>query len=293
MDDVIGYLLLGVIAILAVVLLILVLRTFKTPEKGTQDVAGITEKAVELGGRITMLATNISSIQKDMGEITRIGETLSRTQEEIRKVLGSDRARGAFGEKLLKVELDNLLPRGYHENYEIDGNRVEYAIDMGNGMVLPIDAKFPSDMDEKNVKRKMKDKIKDVSDKYIKPGKTTDYTVLYVPTEDLFAEIIKNSDVMEYANDRKVMFASPTTVFYIITMIKEGLIARVMPEKFETLRNNIERLQSTYTKFESEHKKLVGHVRDAHNKISVVEDERDRLSRDIINCKYLTEKKEE
>ena len=293
MDDAIGYLLLGVMAILAVVLLILVLRMFKTPEKGTQDVAGIAEKAVELGGQITMLATNISNIQKDMGEITRIGETLSRTQEDIRKVLGSDRARGAFGEKLLKVELDNLLPQGYHANYEIDGNMVEFAIDMGNGVVLPIDAKFPSDMDEKNVKRKMKDKIKDVSDKYIKPGKTTDYAVLYVPIETVFAEIIKNSDVMEYANDRKVMFASPTTVFYIITMIKEGLIARVMPEKFELLRNNIETLRATYATFEETHNTLIKHVRDAYSNINDVEKCKEKLSKNIDGCKELTETEEE
>ena len=160
-----------------------------------------------------LVSKQLDSVQQGLGEM----KNLAADAKSLRNALINVKERGTYGEvRLEKLLSDILAPGQYEMNVEIGHNkRVEFAIKLpGNGdnpIYLPIDSKFPIEdynrlldagdkpaIDE--ARRALAQRIrifaKDIYDKYIMPPKTTDFALMFLPTEGLYAEVVQNASLL-------------------------------------------------------------------------------------------------
>lgn len=189
----------------------------------------------------------LQSVQEGLGEM----KTLATDVGGLKKVLSNVKLRGGIGEIQLEMLLEQILaPEQYEANVQTKKNSsdlVEFAIklpggdDAGSTVWLPIDAKFPKDIYEQlleayeegepdNVKaarKKMETTIKkmakDISDKYLDPPNTTDFGIMFLPFESIYAEVTRNSDLLEnLRHDYNISVAGPTNLAVILNGLHMG-----------------------------------------------------------------------
>jgi DNA recombination protein RmuC len=192
-----------------------------------------------------LINERLEAVHKGLGEM----QNLANGVGDLKKVLTNVKTRGTFGEVQLGVILEQFLsPEQYVKNEHPDDDRkvVEFAIKLpgknsdGEAVLLPIDSKFPIedyqrlldaydnqiDMIEhigKQFENSVKKCAKDISEKYIKPPKTTDFAILFVPTEGLYAEILRRPGFMEMLQqDFRVIIVGPTNLVALLNSLQMG-----------------------------------------------------------------------
>lgn len=190
------------------------------------------------------VSDRLEQVHKGLGEM----QTLASGVGDLKKVLSNIKTRGILGEIQLGSILEQILsPEQYEENVKTraSGNeRVEFAVKMpGSGddfVYLPIDAKFPGDTYEalmnayetgdkalvdaasKNLENAVKKAAKDIHDKYIEPPYTTDFAIMFLPFEGLYAEVVKSGLTEKLQRDYKVNIAGPTTMAALLNSLQMG-----------------------------------------------------------------------
>lgn len=190
------------------------------------------------------VSDRLEQVHKGLGEM----QTLASGVGDLKKVLSNVKTRGILGEIQLGSILEQILsPEQYEENVKTraSGNeRVEFAVKMpGSGddfVYLPIDAKFPGDTYEalmnayetgdkalvdaasKNLENAVKKAAKDIHDKYIEPPYTTDFAIMFLPFEGLYAEVVKSGLTEKLQRDYKVNIAGPTTMAALLNSLQMG-----------------------------------------------------------------------
>ena len=176
-------------------------------------------------------------------------QSLSCGVDELRRVLSNVKVRGTWGEMQLGNILKDILDRArYVENAEVrphSGLRVEYALRLPGQreqeVLLPIDAKFPledyqrlqqareagdtqaADAAAKQLERRLKSEAKDICEKYICPPYSTDFAVMYLPSEGLFAEALALPGLAEELQLKfRVCVAGPTTLAALVNSLQLG-----------------------------------------------------------------------
>jgi len=168
-----------------------------------------------LGASFRVVNEQLARVHKGLGEM----QTLAANVGDLKKVLTNVKTRGVWGEVRLRALLEqSLAPGQYIENAQVEpgsAERVEFAIRLpaqeGDGLLLPIDSKFPqedylrlveaSDAGDREavekcavqLERAVTEQAKKISDKYIKPPQTVDFAILFLPVESLYAEVIRRS----------------------------------------------------------------------------------------------------
>lgn len=240
------------------------------------------------------LLSELNHVTEAVGEI----KTMSREVGALRNALTNVKMRGIIGEVVLgNLISDILTPDQYITNAVIkEGSRdsVEYAIRMpGKGeetVLLPVDSKFPLDdyrtikeaMDEgqkekllqarKNLKAKVKAFAKDIHDKYIEVPKTTDFGIMFLPTESLYAEIADLGIMEEIQREYHIVLVSPSTFQALLNALQMGfhsvsiekksaeitvLLFRVK-KQFDAFADTLSKTQSSLNKASDDLEKLVG-----------------------------------
>ncbi len=193
----------------------------------------------------SMVAERLENVQSGLGEMKELAVGVG----DLKRVLTNVRARGSMGETQCGAQLDQILsPDQYIRNAIIkEGSReaVEFAIRIPNGdqpeMLLPIDVKFPKEdwerleealdhgaADEIAAARKclattVKNEAKKISEKYIDPPRTTPFAIMYVPTEGLFAEVIRVPGLIDDLQTHfQVSVAGPTNFVAILNSLQMG-----------------------------------------------------------------------
>ncbi len=193
------------------------------------------------------VSTQLTEVQKGLGEM----QVLASDVGSLKKVLSNVKMRGGFGEIQLSLLLEQLLsPDQYESNVKVKpgaGEIVEFAIKLPGRMegsshvYLPVDAKFPKDVYEHlqhaydhgatqeieqakktlfNTVRKM---ASDISTKYIDPPHTTDFAILFLPFEGIFAEVVREASLLEEIQHKyKVIVTGPTTLGAILNSLQMG-----------------------------------------------------------------------
>lgn len=190
------------------------------------------------------VSDRLEQVHKGLGEM----QTLASGVGDLKKVLSNVKTRGILGEIQLGSILEQILsPEQYEENVKTRANgneRVEFAVKMpGSGddfVYLPIDAKFPGDTYEalmnayetgdkalvdaasKNLENAVKKAAKDIHDKYIEPPYTTDFAIMFLPFEGLYAEVVKSGLTEKLQRDYKVNIAGPTTMAALLNSLQMG-----------------------------------------------------------------------
>ena len=199
-----------------------------------------------LGESFRLVSERLEQVHQGLGEM----QALAAGVGDLRRVLGNVKVRGTFGEAQLGSLLEQvLLPDQYAVNAVTrpgSGERVDYAVRLpgrgdGAAVWLPIDAKFPAEDYERlqaaqdlgdalaveEAARALESRIKlearSIRDKYIEPPHTTDFAILFVPSESLFAEILRRPGLVDMLNrERRVVIAGPTTLFAMLNTLQMG-----------------------------------------------------------------------
>jgi DNA recombination protein RmuC len=211
-----------------------------------EKLEGTLEK--RLGESFKLVSERLELVHKGLGEM----QTLASGVGDLKKVLTNVKTRGTWGEFAVGNLLDQVLsPDQYAANVvtkEGSDERVEFAIrlpgrDEGENEVvwLPIDAKFPKEDYERLVdaadrgdsaaieeagrqlETRIKNSARDICDKYLNPPKTTDFALMYLPTEGLYAEVVRRPGLVEnIQREHRVVVAGPTTFAALLNSLQMG-----------------------------------------------------------------------
>ena len=203
-----------------------------------------------LGESFKLVSERLEQVHKGLGEM----QTLAAGVGDLKKVLGNVKTRGTWGEVQLDALLEQLLTaEQYGRNVATrpgSGERVEFAIRLPGREVgrpdappvwLPIDAKFPLedyqrllDAQErvdplavetaaKALESRLRDEAKKIRDKYVEPPHTTDFAILYLPTEGLYAEALRRPALADaLQRDYRITLAGPTTLAALLNSLQMG-----------------------------------------------------------------------
>ncbi len=248
----------------------------------------------KLSDSFQLVSQRLEQVYKGLGEM----QTLAAGVGDLKKVLSNVKTRGVLGEIQLGAILEQMLaPEQYATNVATKKGsqaNVEYAVRLpgsdGTPVWLPIDAKFPLDAYEqllnaydsadalqveaavKQLRTRVKGFAKDVQSKYIDPPGTTDFAILFVPVEGLYAELVRAGMVEELQREYKVTLAGPTTMSALLNSLQMGfrtlaiqkrsgevwkVLGKVKSE-FDTFAAVLKNTQSRLQKANEELDKLVG-----------------------------------
>ncbi len=200
-----------------------------------------------LGESFKQVADRLEQVHKGLGEM----QLLAKDVGSLNRVLTNVKTRGLFGEVQLAGLLEQVFtPEQYATNVETvpdSGARVEFAIrlpgrrDDGAPLWLPIDAKFPREDYErlvdaqeradpvaveasaKAIESRLRAEARTIREKYIAPPHTTDFGIMFVPTEGLYAEALRRPGLMEsLQREHKVVLAGPTTLLATLNSLQMG-----------------------------------------------------------------------
>ncbi|MFI4928903.1 MAG: DNA recombination protein RmuC [Burkholderiales bacterium] len=209
-----------------------------------------------LGESFKLVAERLEQVHKGLGEM----QGLARDVGSLSRVLTNVKTRGVFGEVQLAGLLDQVFtPEQYATNViTVPGRKesVEFAIRLpgqrsdGVPMWLPIDAKFPREDYErlvdaheradpvaaegaaKAIDTRLRLEAKTIREKYLAPPHTTDYAILFVPTEGLYAEALRRPGLVEaMQREHKVMLAGPTTLLATLTSLQMGFRTMALQQR--------------------------------------------------------------
>ena len=190
-----------------------------------------------------LVSERLEQVYKGLGEMQNLASGVG----DLKKVLSNVKNRGILGEIQLGAILEQILaPEQYEENAKTTSGseRVEFAIklpgDDDSIVYLPIDAKFPGDTYNhlmeayetgdkdliaaagKNLETAIKKAAKDIHEKYVEPPQTTDFGIMFLPFEGLYAEVVRRGMVEDLQREYKVNIAGPTTMAALLNSLQMG-----------------------------------------------------------------------
>jgi DNA recombination protein RmuC len=200
-----------------------------------------------LGQSFELVGRQLESVQKGLGEMQNLAQDVGG----LKKVLGNVKMRGGIGEVQLGMLLEQILaPEQYAENVKTkprSRESVEFAIrlpgrdDTGSIVWLPVDAKFPKDKYEylleaydsgdpalieeaqKNLEDTVRRMARDINEKYLSPPETTDFGIMFLPFEGIYAEVVRRTALLEELQTRyKVIVTGPTTLAALLNSLQMG-----------------------------------------------------------------------
>jgi len=214
-----------------------------------------SELEKRLGESFRTVSEQLDRVHKGLGEM----QTLATGVGDLKKVLSNVKTRGILGEVQLGMLLDQFLsPAQYESNVAVkqgSAERVEFAIrlpgrDEGDAVLMPIDAKFPQEDylrlveasehgDAEALKAagdaleaRVKACAKTIHDKYINPPVTTDTAILFLPTEGLFAEVLRRPGLLEQLqHEYQVSIAGPTTLTSLLSAFQMGFRSLALQQR--------------------------------------------------------------
>ncbi len=216
----------------------------------------------------------LQSVYKSLGEMRELAGGVS----ELQRVLTNVKARGTWAE----VQLGNILEQTltaeqYSQNVSVRNNRelVEYAVKIpsrdedGTFVWLPIDSKFPqedyvrlcdaaekadkeaTEAAAKALERTLRNEAKTIADLYIEVPKTTDFAILFLPTEGLYAEVLRRPGLMEdLQNKYRVMVCGPTTITAFLNTLRIGFRTVALDKRAAEVWKVLGAAKAQYDKFE-------------------------------------------
>ncbi|MBN1613379.1 MAG: DNA recombination protein RmuC [Deltaproteobacteria bacterium] len=237
-----------------------------------EKLQGTLEK--RLGESFRQVSERMEQVYRGLGEM----QVLAAGVGDLKRVLTNVKTRGTWGEVQLGAMLEQVLAA---DQYDVNvatrdgGERVEFAIklpgrsdDKEEIVWLPVDAKFPledyqrlTDAQEKadaptaeTAARQLESRIKqcaaDIGNKYLNPPRTTDFGILFLPTEGLFAEVIGRRGLAEYVQrEHRVMIAGPTTLWSLLNSLQMGFRTLAIEKRSSEVWNLLSAVKTEWTKY--------------------------------------------
>jgi len=235
----------------------------------------------------------LSEVYKSMGEVNAIAKGMG----DIKSVFAGVKSRGVWGEVQLNKLLDDFLAPGqYRKDVRIgEDGIVEFAVcfkgEEGRQMLLPIDSKLPMDRymrvvrneesgDKEKLLKAKKELVaavlgeaKKINEKYIRPPETTNFAVMFLPSESLYLEIIKLGMVEQLQSMWNIMVASPSTLCALLTSFQTGFRAIAIKEHSTEIFNLLDSVKSEF-------EKLIIEIEKAERSVGIAQSHIGALRRD-------------
>ena len=236
-----------------------------------EKLQGTLEK--RLGESFKLVSERLEKVHQGLGAMQQLASDVGGLQ----RVLTNVKTRGGWGEVQLGTLLEQLLtPEQFDRNVQTrdeSGERVDYAIKLpgesnGAAVWLPIDAKFPmedyqrlitaqesgdstlTDGAMKDLETQLRKSAKDICAKYINPPKTTDFALMFLPTEGLYAEAIRRVGLVEQVQrDCRVVFAGPTTLAALLNSLQMGFRTLAIQKRSSEVWNLLAGVKREFAKF--------------------------------------------
>lgn len=222
------------------------------------------------------IAEQLQNLQVTNGKLLNMSGTIS----DLQKSLSNVKTRGVFGEKQLENILENVMTQNmYEKQFRLKNNdekKIDFAIKIPNKdddgyIYLPIDAKFPNDRyndvieasesrDEialnvalKNLKDEVIKQAKSISEKYIEPPITTEFAIMFLPTEGLYAECLRIKDLADVCQkDYNILLAGPTTITALINSFSIGFKFLQVNKNSKEIARILQAIKVQYSRFGEE-----------------------------------------
>ncbi len=252
-----------------------------------------------IGESFKLVSERLEEVHKGLGEM----QTIASGVGDLKKVLSNVKTKGVFGEYQLANILEQILtPEQYGNNVATNpdyNGSVEYAIKMpGNDdstLWLPIDSKFPTESyealldkyesaDKDAIESSRKDLIrsidtfaKDISTKYISPPNTTDFAVMFLPIEGLFAEVLREPGIMETLREKyKIALTGPTTLSALLNSLQMGFRTLLVQERSSEVWNILSAVKSEFSTFGNQLSKVRTQLKTASSSLDNLQGTRTR-----------------
>lgn len=253
------------------------------------------DKTTETFANVLKRLTLIDEAQKKITELS--GNVVS-----LQEVLADKRSRGAFGEVQLSALVGNVMPEQcYSLQYVLSNNtRVDCMLFLpdptGN---VAVDSKFPlesyqkitafdiSDTDRQAAERQfradIKKHIKDIAEKYIIPGETSEGAVMFIPAEAVFAEIHAHyPELVEEAQKKRVWMVSPTTFMAVLTTARAVIKDDATRKQVHLIQEHLGKLSVEFDRFGTRMENLSRHISQAHKDVGDVKITADKINKQFI-----------
>jgi DNA recombination protein RmuC len=227
-----------------------------------------------LGESFKLVSERLELVQKGLGEM----QGLANGVGDLKKVLSNVKSRGVLGEYQLGGILEQILSPGqYAQNVKTkagSGDNVEYAVkipgkeDPSKTIWLPVDAKFPTEdyeklntayeagnVDEiehykKELEKKIKQFAKDIKTKYVDPPNTTDFAIMFLPFEGLYAEVLRIPGLLEsMQRDFKISITGPTTLAAFLNTLQMGFRSLAVEKRTSEIWELLGAVRTEFGKF--------------------------------------------
>ena len=218
-----------------------------------------------------LVSERLEQVYKGLGEMQNLASGVG----DLKKVLSNVKTRGILGEIQLGAILEQMLSKDQYEENLVTKKggteRVEFAIKLPgdeDGVVyLPIDAKFPADtyaklveayeggnaeeieQATKNLERTIKQFAKSIRDKYIEPPHTTDFGIMFLPFEGLYAEVVRRGMIETLQREYKINIAGPTTMAALLNSLQMGFKTLAIQKHSSEVWNVLGAVKTEFDKF--------------------------------------------
>lgn len=225
----------------------------------------------KLGQSYSLINERLEAVYKGLGEVKGLAESVS----DIKKVFTNVKLRGTWGE----TQLDNLLaqmlsPQQYASSVKLNplsGAMVDFAVKIpskdGDAVWLPIDSKFPIEEYQrlidasnafdheaevkalKNLEKVIKLQAESIAQKYIQPPRTTDFAIMYLPLEGLYAELLKMPELSEFLYRKRIMACGPTNLGALLSTVQTGFKTAAIEKRSTELWQLLSTFRYEFEKF--------------------------------------------
>lgn len=268
-----------------------------------------------LGESFKLVSERLEAVQSGLGEM----RSLAAGVGDLKRVLSNVKARGTWAEVQLGAILEQILtPDQYDQNVRVregSSETVEYAVRLpgtddipASCVWLPIDSKFPQEdylrlldaaeaVDPEAVQRATASLLravqvsaKDISDKYIVPPRTTDFAIMFLPTEGLYAEVLRQSgQVEEMQRKYRVVIAGPTTLTAILSSLRMGFQTLALEKRSHEVWTVLAAVKTEFGKFGDVLAKVKKQLNTASNTIEQTEVRTRAMERKLRDVQQLPE----
>ena len=223
----------------------------------------------KLSESFALISERLEGVYKSIGEMQALGSGI----DELRRTLSNVKTRGTWGEIQLGIILEQALTGNqYESNVQVvpgSSERVEYAVILpskSEKIYLPIDSKFPQESykrllaaydeqgdvtrEQKAFATAIKTEAKRISDKYIKPPYTTDFAIMFLPLESLYAEVVKNTSLVEELQQKyRVMPSGPSTMMTMLNSLQLGFKSIVIEQRSDEIKRSLVLIRDDFANF--------------------------------------------
>lgn len=289
-------------------------------EKNLKEIREVVGEKLEatLEKRLTVsfdaVLNQLEAVYKGVGEVRKVAEGVS----DIKKVFSNVKSRGNWGESQLNALLSQTLsPEQYEKNFKIDemtDERVDFAVVLpgkDEKLYLPIDSKFPTEeyarlseayesgdlnaieKSGKAFSTRLKDEAKSISSKYIKPPKTTDFAIMYLPSEALYAEALRREEVSDYMRQTRIVLSGPTNLSALLSSLQTGFKTLAIEKRSSELWRLLSSVKTEFMRFSELLTKTQKKLQEAQDAIDLASKKTRTIGRKLGDVKEIESESED